>query len=288
MQPIPRSSSDVSFVGICAWLLAAVALLSFFAGCASSRRQRDYARLYRVAPGEEREDFARLASWIADHDGQISLPVGGTLYWAETAYYRWYSNETFVIVTCPPRFHETRSFVRWVSGSVRPVARGVGWSLSGDYGLRGPGTYDFPGITMRPEHAEQDGAFGARFGDKREQLMTLLRWHVSDQPPNNQGAMAGVNKNPAYDRVAFGWLRGCPKVQMSLFLSPDRRVGIISIRMDNSPSLAGLDFMKEDPPVLRQGSFVVDESLAEKGMRRRPNLSPRRVLGDTSPRGQAN
>lgn len=275
MRPIRRSSGDVSFVGVCAWLLAAVALLSPFAGCVSSRRQRDYARLYRVAPGEEREDFTRLASWIADHDGQITLPVGGTIYWAETAYYRWYSNETFVIVTCPPRFHETRSFIRWVSGSVRPVSRGVGWSLSGDYGLRGPGTYDFQGIAMRPEHAEQDGAFGARFGDRRNRLLHLMKWHVSDQPTNNQIVASRVNEDPTNDFFHFGWLRGCPDVQMNLFLSPDRRVGIISIRMPNSPSLAGLDFMKEDPPVLRQGSFVVDESLAEKGMRRKPNLDSR-------------
>lgn len=100
MRPTLRSNGSGGVARLCAGCLVTVALLSLVAGCVGSNRQRDYTRLYRIVPGEEREDFARLAAWIADHDGQITLPVGGTIHWAETAYYRWFSNETFVILTC--------------------------------------------------------------------------------------------------------------------------------------------------------------------------------------------
>lgn len=278
MRPTLRSNGSGGVARLCAGCLVTVALLSLVAGCVGSNRQRDYTRLYRIVPGEEREDFARLAAWIADHDGQITLPVGGTIHWAETAYYRWFSNETFVILTCPRRFHESRSFVRWVYGSVIPEKRGVGWALSGDYGIRGPGTYDFPGVAMRTDKAQQDGVFGAHFGDGRERLLRLQKWHVSDQPIGNQIVASRLNENPTDDCFVFNWLRGYSAYfDMHLFLTQDRRVGIISIRMPNSPSLAGLDFMKEDPPILRKGSFVVDESLAAKGLRQRPPVTKPRA-----------
>ncbi len=244
-------------------------------GCISSRRQHDFARLYRVVPGEERYDFARLVSWIAERDGQITLPEGKKIHWEETSYYRWYSNETFVILTCPPRFNEGRSFVRWLYGSVEPVRRSVGWALAGEYGLRGPATYDFPGVRMRPEIGKKDGIFGALFDDGRERLLRLQEWHISDQSLNNQKVAILVNKNPEYDSFNFNWLRGYPNIHMHLHYTQDKRVGLISIRMPESPSLAGLDFMKEDPPVLRQGSFIVDAELADKGKRRSENAAPR-------------
>ncbi len=271
MRPIPLSNGDGRISGVCSGFRMAVVLL-LLAGCASNRRQLDYARLYQVVPGEERQDFARLATWIAERDGRITLPVGETIHWAETAYYRWYSNSTFVVLTCPPRFHETRSYVRWASGSVLPVGRGVGWSLAGDYGLRGPGTYDFPGVDMHPEMAERDGVFGARFGDGRDRLLRLQEWHVSDQPVGNRVVASRLNADQTHDGFHFNWLRGYPGVQMTLFLTQQRRVGIISVRMPNSPSLAGLDFMKEDPPVLRHGSFVIDDTLASMGLVRERTL----------------
>ena len=173
MQLIRPSLGSFTIVNVGGAVIVVVALLLLLAGCASGRRQRDYAQLYRVVPGDEREDFARLVSWIAERDGNVTLPVGGSIHWSETVYYRWYSNETFVILTCPPRFHECRSSIKWVCGSVAPVIRGVGWTISGDYGLRGPGTYDFPGVIMRPETATQDGVFGVRFGDGRDRLLKL-------------------------------------------------------------------------------------------------------------------
>ena len=266
MQLIHRSHGEGVMVLLFFGVLVIAALL-VSTGCVGNRRQRDYAKLYRVVQGEEREDFGRLASWIADRDGQITLPVGGSIHWAETAYYRWYSNETFVVMTCPPRFHESRSTIEWVCGSVKPVKRGVGWTMSGDYGLRGPGTYDFPGVIMRPETATQDGVFGIRFGDGRDRLLKLQDWHFSDQPENNkQGALA-LNGHPEYNCFVFNWLLGYPDIDVWSFLTHDKRVGILHVRMSNSPSLAGLDFMKEDPPVLRQDSFIVNDELAAKGRR---------------------
>ena len=267
MKPILLSLGSATMAKVGGVVLISVILL-LLAGCASSRRQRDYAKLYRVVPGEEQEDFARLVSWVAERDGNVTLPVGGRINWAETTYYRWYSNETFVVLTCPPRFHESRSSIKWVCGSVQPVKRGVGWTIAGDYRLRGPGTYDFPGIDLWPEKAVQDGVFGVRFGDGRDRLLKLQEWHVSDQPEVNKRVAAGVNGNPEYDRFGFGWLRGHQDLQMHTYLTHDRRVAILYIQMPSSPTLAGLDFMGEDPPVLRQGSFVVDEELAAKGRKR--------------------
>ena len=269
MQLIRPSLGSFTMVDVGGAVIVVVALLLLLAGCASGRRQRDYAQLYRVVPGDEREDFARLVSWIAERDGNVTLPVGESIHWSETVYYRWYSNETFVILTCPPRFHESRSTIEWVCGSVKPVKRGMGWTMSGDYGLRGPGTYDYPGVTMRPEQAVQDGVFGIRFGDGRDRLLMLQDWHFSDQPENNKQVALALNGHPEYDCFVFNWLLGYPDIDVWSFLTPDKRVGILHVRTSNSPSLAGLDFMKEDPPVLRQGSFIVDEELAAKGRNRR-------------------
>ena len=274
MTPMLPSHGSTPMVNVAGTILAAAVLL-LLSGCVGIMRQHDYAKLYRVVPGEEHEDFGRLVSWIAARDGNVTLPVGGKIYWAETVYYRWYSNETFVVLTCPPRFHEKRSSIKWVYGSVTPVTRGVGWAMSGDYGLRGPGTYDYPGVTMRPEQATQDGVFGIRFGDGRDRLLQLLNWHISDQPEGNRIVAAGVNKFPEVDRFAFGWLRGYPDVQTHAYLTRDRLVGLLYVRMPDSPSLAGLDFMGEDPPVLRQCSFIVDEELAARGRNRGPSLKKR-------------
>ncbi len=277
IKPTLHSSSNDVIAGICGVVFLATALI-VLAGCTSTRRQRDYARLYTVVPGEEREDFGRLASWIAEHDGQITLPIGGTVYWSETAYYRWYSNETFVITTCPPRFHETRSEIRWLCGYVSPAKRGVGWAMTADYGLRGPGTYDFFEARMYPENAPLDGVFGVRFGDRRPRLLQVLEWHISDQLEGNRRGARKLASNDSYDLFSIGYLRGYPGTQLSAFLSASREVGILKVRMPNSPGLSGLDFMKEDPPVLRQGSFIVDAELVAKGKRRPVNMVPKSLL----------
>ena len=269
MRPTFRSSGDGGVAGLCAGLLIAVSLLSLVIGCASSRRQRGYARLYRVVPGEEREDFGRLASWIAERDGQITLPIDGTIHWAETAYYRWYSNETFVIVTCPPQFHAARSEIRWLCGTITsPESAAVGRAIYGEYGRRGPGTFDYDGIAMRPWLAPCDGIFGVRFGERRSRLLQILEWHSSDQLEEYRSSARKLASYAEHDLVSIDRLRRHPGVQLSAFLSREREVGILKVRMPESPGLAGLDFMKEDPPVLRQGSFEVDVSLAAKGLRR--------------------
>ena len=271
MRPILRSDSEGRLPGLLAGILLCFGLTVLLAGCASSHRQRDYARLYCVVPGEEREDFGRLSSWIAERDGHITLPVRGTIHWGETAYYRWYSNETFVIVTCPPKFHEKRSEIRWLCGSISLPAKAtsaMGSAFYGDYGRRGPGTYDFDGVQMRPWLSPRDGIFGVHFNDRRTELLRIFEWHISDQLEVNQRGARALTSHSEDDRFPIGYLRGYPGAQLSIFLSAERRVGLLKVRMPDSPGLAGLDFMKADPPVLRQGSFTVDASLAAKGLRK--------------------
>jgi hypothetical protein len=104
-------------------------------------------------------------------------------------------------------------------------------------------------------------------------LLRILEWHISDQLEANQKGARALTSHSGDDRFPIGDLRGYPGVQLSVFLSGEREAGLLKVRMPDSPGLAGLDFMREAPPVLRQGSFVVDASLAAKGLRKHRDLT---------------
>ena len=242
-------------------LMALVLMASIPSGCADPDWQKQHGDLFTVHPGEERDDFARMVTWIASHDGHISLTEGSVIRWQETDYYRWYSNGTHVVLCCPPRFSETKSELRWLAGSVSS-------SLVFSDAMRGVyrvgGTYEFPGLDMRPTPASNDGIFGVRFGDDRARLRKLMAEQESDETENNRIASRRYNAGltNAFD---LQHLKGEPGTHVMLNLKDDAVVSYIAVRMPQSPGLAGTDFMDFEPPIRRSGFFVVDKDLVAKG-----------------------
>ncbi len=258
---------------IVVWLILSTVVLLF--GCVNALRQRDYAKLYHIVPREERNDFGRLVSWIAQHDGNITLRTGDTIYWEETAYFRTYSNDVFILLSFPPRFNEMRSSIYWVAGTLHRKNNGVGVSLFGIPNSRGPATYDFPQFKFHPVQSQNDGIFGVNFNDNRPALLKQQERHIKDQHIEYRQRAIELNSHPEFDVFIFNRLYGCPGTQMFTFLDSTRSVVFIQLRMPDAPGLGGLLFAKEDPPVLRQGSFIVDAELAAKGKRRPVNMVPK-------------
>jgi hypothetical protein len=219
--------------------------------------------MFLVHPGRERDDFARLVAWIAAHDGRISLRSGTVVSWQETAYYRLYTNETYLVLCCPPSFCETRSEIRWLAGSIEPNAS-LSDALRGEYKVGG--LYTFPLLDMRSCAASGDGVFGIRFGDDRSNLWQVLAYNDSDL--DNRAHISDID----YNKVLVGafsvqHLRGDLRYQHQImaYLRDNATVSYITVQMLGSPGLAITDFMDADPPILRRGSFVIDDDLRGQG-----------------------
>ena len=250
--------------------------------CLFSGRGDEYgdASEWTPIPGEERNDFARIAKFIATHDGNITLVEGTQIHWFDTFYFRCYSNDTYVIVSYPPPFRSEQSALYWFCGKVvQGHERGFAFAINGDPPTsedRANHFFDdrFPCLKFNAILYRSDGIFGVNFGERREVTANrywndevfVARKHIN---PDSDARLRGINTlyvnkfymetepfkaggyncNIIYNEKGYAvWM----KIE-----GYNRKYSMVPLTWDSSP-----------PPILRSGSFTVNATLVKTGRNR--------------------
>lgn len=171
-----------SVVMCCMLLLTSSCITYYFVSTSLWRHGRN--NLWKVNEGGESEDLHRFAEWLSKREGRLSIEKGSTIQWFETQSYRCYSNDTFVLAFCPPRFSEKYADIVWLAGKLDKsediISDFFPPSILDEHNIR---TYTYPkSVLPGPEKCVEDGIYTIRFGDQRENLCNRLLYLDSLSP----------------------------------------------------------------------------------------------------------